>query len=55
MFATTSDFFIPTSLPFNDVDLRYFKLRILLNQIIEVCTYQRFTPSGYEDIGVRKF
>jgi len=35
-------------------DLRYFKLLILLDQIIDL-KYQRFTLSGCRDIKIRKF
>ena len=40
--ATNSDFLIPISLNPNIVNLRYFNIRVLLDQI----KYQRFTPSG---------
>ena len=48
-FATNSDFKIPEFLHPNVADLRYFKLWILLDQIIK-----RFTPSGCKGIGIRK-
>ena len=35
-------------------DLRYVKLRILLDRMVSV-QYQKRTPSGCEDINIRKF
>ena len=45
VFATNSDFRVTISLQPNVVDIRYFKLWILLK-------YQKFTPSGCKDIEV---
>ena len=48
-------FLIPISLQPNDVDLRSFILRSMSDWIISCLKYQRFTPSGCQDIGMRKF
>ena len=48
VFATNSDI----SLQSNVVDLRYFKLGILLYQIL--VKVQMFTTVGCKDIGIRK-
>ena len=53
VFATNSDFLIAISLQPNFVNLRYFKLWIMLDQI--GLKYHRFTSSGCKDIGIRKF
>ena len=47
VFATSTDFLILIYLQLNVVDLRYFKLWILLDQII--------LNLGYKDIGIIKF
>ena len=52
VFDTNSDFLIPISLQPNVVDLRYFKLWILLHQIILVWNIK---TSGSIDIGIRTF
>ena len=52
VFATNSDFLITISSEPNAVDLRYFKLWILLDE--RSLKYQRFTPSGGKNIGINK-
>ncbi len=37
------------------VDLWYFKLGIMSDQVSEVMKYQKFKPLGCKDIGIRKF
>ena len=54
-FATNSDCLIPKSEQSNVVDLRYFKLVILFDQITVIEKYQWFTPSDRKDIGIRIF
>ena len=53
--ATNSDFLIPISLQPNVVDLRYFKLSILLGQKISVWNIKVGKPSGCTDMRIRKF
>ena len=48
-------FLIPISLQPNDVDLRSFILRSMSDWIISCLKYQRFTLSGCQNIGMRKF
>ena len=55
VFATNSNIPIPISWQPNVVDLRYFKLLILLDQIIVSLKYERVKPTGCRDIEVRKF
>ena len=43
-------YLIPVSIQPNVGDLRYFKLWIVLDQIIQVLKYQRFSPSDWNDI-----
>ena len=52
--ATNSDFLVPISLQSNVIDLKYFKLWILLYQIIFSLEYKWFKPLGCKDIGIRK-
>ena len=37
------------------IDLRYFKLLILLNNLNLGWKFQRFTPAGCKDIGIIEF
>ena len=51
---TSSGFLIPISLQHNHVDLRDFKLLFLFDNNLSL-KYQRFSPSGFEDLEIRKF
>ena len=53
--ATISNFLIPFSLQLNVVDLGYYILLILLDKLTLSLTYQKFTPSGFKDKGIRIF
>ena len=52
VFTTNSDFLIPFSLQPNIVDVKTMN-SVRSNHLS--LKYQRFTPSGYKDIGIRKF
>ncbi len=54
-FTTNSDRSNPFFFATKFADLRYINLRIMLDQIILILKCQWFTPSGFNDIGIRKF
>ena len=51
--SQTLYFLIPISLQPNVVDLRYFKIYILIEKNLSL-KYQRFTPSGGKNLGISK-
>ena len=55
VFATNSDFLIPISLEPNVVDLRDFKLWIMLDQTIKVWNIYRFAPTRCKVKEIWKF
>jgi len=55
VFATTSDFLIPKYFQPNIVDLRYFKLWIMLDQIIQVWNIKGLNLPVAVVKGIRKF